>query len=293
MEVYQKMPAQLIDGKAIAQQLREEIKIKVSKLRAIGVIPSLAVILVGNDPASQIYVNNKAKACQECGIKSQVIRFPHTTSEEDLLQLIRQLNEAQDVHGILVQLPLPNQIREKVVIEAINPLKDVDGLHPENVGKLLAGNPYLKPCTPYGCLYIIQKSIKDIRGKRAVIIGRSILTGRPMGALLLKENATVTFCHSYTQNLPSIARTADILVVAIGKPAFITGEMIKPGAIVLDVGTNRLPDGRLVGDVDFDTACERAGWITPVPGGLGPMTIAMLLQNTLEATYEQKNILGK
>lgn len=287
------MPAQLIDGKAIAQQLREEIKIKVSKLRAIGVIPSLAVILVGNDPASQIYVNNKAKACQECGIKSQVIRLPHTTSEEDLLQLIRQLNEAQDVHGILVQLPLPNQIREKVVIEAINPLKDVDGLHPENVGKLWAGNPYLKPCTPYGCLYIIQKSIKDIRGKRAVIIGRSILTGRPMGALLLKENATVTFCHSYTQNLPSIARTADILVVAIGKPAFITGEMIKPGAIVLDVGTNRLPDGRLVGDVDFDTACERAGWITPVPGGLGPMTIAMLLQNTLEATYEQKNILGK
>jgi methylenetetrahydrofolate dehydrogenase (NADP+)/methenyltetrahydrofolate cyclohydrolase len=219
--------------------------------------------------------------------------LPHTTSEEDLLQLIRQLNEAQDVHGILVQLPLPNQIREKVVIEAINPLKDVDGLHPENVGKLWAGNPYLKPCTPYGCLYIIQKSIKDIRGKRAVIIGRSILTGRPMGALLLKENATVTFCHSYTQNLPSIARTADILVVAIGKPAFITGEMIKPGAIVLDVGTNRLPDGRLVGDVDFDTACERAGWITPVPGGLGPMTIAMLLQNTLEATYEQKNILGK
>lgn len=287
------MPAQLIDGKAIAQQLREEIKIKVSKLRAIGVIPSLAVILVGNDPASQIYVNNKAKACQECGIKSQVIRLPHITSEEDLLQLIRQLNEAQDVHGILVQLPLPNQIREKVVIEAINPLKDVDGLHPENVGKLWAGNPYLKPCTPYGCLYIIQKSIKDIRGKRAVIIGRSILTGRPMGALLLKENATVTFCHSYTQNLPSIARTADILVVAIGKPAFITGEMIKPGAIVLDVGTNRLPDGRLVGDVDFDTACERAGWITPVPGGLGPMTIAMLLQNTLEATYEQKNILGK
>lgn len=287
------MPAQLIDGKAIAQQLREEIKIKVSKLRAIGVIPSLAVILVGSDPASQIYVNNKAKACQECGIKSQVIRLPHITSEEDLLQLIRQLNEAQDVHGILVQLPLPNQIREKVVIEAINPLKDVDGLHPENVGKLWTGNPYLKPCTPYGCLYIIQKSIKDIRGKRAVIIGRSILTGRPMGALLLKENATVTFCHSYTQNLPSIARTADILVVAIGKPAFITGEMIKPGAIVLDVGTNRLPDGRLVGDVDFDTACERAGWITPVPGGLGPMTIAMLLQNTLEATYEQKNILGK
>lgn len=287
------MPAQIIDGKTIAWELREEIKAQVNKLQGKGFVPSLAVILVGTDPASQIYVNNKAKACQECGIKSQVIRLPHSTKEEDLLQLIRQLNEAKDVHGILVQLPLPNQIREKVVIEAINPLKDVDGLHPENVGKLWTGNPYLKPCTPYGCLYLIQKSIKDIRGKRAVVVGRSNLTGRPMAALLLKENATVTLCHSYTQNLPSITRAADILVVAIGKPAFITGEMIKPGALVLDVGMNRLPDGKLVGDVDFATASERAGWITPVPGGVGPMTIAMLMQNTLEAAYEQKNLLGK
>jgi methylenetetrahydrofolate dehydrogenase (NADP+)/methenyltetrahydrofolate cyclohydrolase len=293
MEVYQKMPAQIIDGKTIAREIREEIKKQVNKLHGPGFVPSLAVILVGTDPASQIYVNNKAKACQECGIKSQVIRLPHSTTEEELLQLIRQLNEAKDVHGILVQLPLPNQIREKVVIEAINPLKDVDGLHPENVGKLWTGNPYLKPCTPYGCLYLIQKSIKDIRGKRAVVVGRSNLTGRPMAALLLKENATVTLCHSYTQNLPSITRTADILVVAIGKPAFITGEIIKPGALVLDVGMNRLPDGKLVGDVDFATASERAGWITPVPGGVGPMTIAMLMQNTLEAAYEQKNLLGK
>lgn len=287
------MPAQIIDGKTIAREIREEIKKQVNKLHGPGFVPSLAVILVGTDPASQIYVNNKAKACQECGIKSQVIRLPHSTTEEELLQLIRQLNEAKDVHGILVQLPLPNQIREKVVIEAINPLKDVDGLHPENVGKLWTGNPYLKPCTPYGCLYLIQKSIKDIRGKRAVVVGRSNLTGRPMAALLLKENATVTLCHSYTQNLPSITRTADILVVAIGKPAFITGEIIKPGALVLDVGMNRLPDGKLVGDVDFATASERAGWITPVPGGVGPMTIAMLMQNTLEAAYEQKNLLGK
>lgn len=287
------MSAQIIDGKAIAKEIREEIKSKVKKLQRKGFVPGLAVILVGDDPASQVYVNNKAKACQECGIKSQVIRMPGTTSEEELLQLIEQLNQNNDVHGILVQLPLPHHISEKVIIEAINPLKDVDGLHPENVGKLWTGNAYLKPCTPYGCIELLQRTSKDLRGKKAVVVGRSILVGKPIAALLLKENATVTICHSYTQNLPEITRSADILVVAIGKPCYITGEMIKPGAVVLDVGMNRLADGKLVGDVDYASAFERAGWITPVPGGVGPMTITMLLQNTLEAAYEQKNLCRK
>ncbi len=287
------MSAQIIDGKAIAKEIREEIKLKVKKLQRKGFVPGLAVILVGDDPASQVYVNNKAKACQECGIKSQVIRMPGTTSEEELLQLIEQLNQNNDVHGILVQLPLPHHINEKVIIEAINPLKDVDGLHPENVGKIWAGNAYLKPCTPYGCIELLQRTSKDLRGKKAVVVGRSILVGKPIAALLLRENATVTICHSYTQNLPEITRSADILVVAIGKPCYITGEMIKPGAVVLDVGMNRLADGKLVGDVDYASAFERAGWITPVPGGVGPMTITMLLQNTLEAAYEQKSLCRK
>lgn len=287
------MLAQIIDGKAVAKMLREEIRLRLKKMQQNGLVPGLAVVLVGTDSASQIYVNNKAKACQECGIKSQVIRLPSSTTEEELVQLIERLNKSTNIHGILVQLPLPHQIREKVIIETINPLKDVDGFHPINVGKLLAGNPYLIPCTPYGCLKLIEKMMPDIRGKKAVVVGRSNIVGKPMAALLLKENATVTVCHSYTQNLAEITRTADILVVAIGKPCFITGEMIKPGAIVLDVGMNRLPSGKLAGDVDFLTASERAGWITPVPGGVGPMTITMLLENTLEAAYEQKNLLRK
>ncbi len=287
------MLAQIIDGKAVAKMLREEIRLRLKKMQQNGLVPGLAVVLVGTDSASQIYVNNKAKACQECGIKSQVIRLPSSTTEEELVQLIERLNKSTNIHGILVQLPLPHQIREKVIIETIDPLKDVDGFHPINVGKLLAGNPYLIPCTPYGCLKLIEKMMPDIRGKKAVVVGRSNIVGKPMAALLLKENATVTVCHSYTQNLAEITRTADILVVAIGKPCFITGEMIKPGAIVLDVGMNRLPSGKLAGDVDFLTASERAGWITPVPGGVGPMTITMLLENTLEAAYEQKNLLRK
>lgn len=287
------MSAQIIDGKAIAKEIREEIKLKVKKLQRKGFVPGLAVILVGDDPASQVYVNNKAKACQECGIRSQVIRMPEVTSEEELLQLIQQLNENNEIHGILVQLPLPHHIRETLIIEAINPLKDVDGLHPENVGKLWNGNAYIKPCTPYGCIELLRRTIKDFRGKKAVVVGRSILMGKPIAALLLSENATVTICHSYTQNLPEITRTADILIVAVGKPGYITGEMIKPGAVVLDVGTSRLTNGKLVGDVDYESAFERAGWITPVPGGVGPMTITMLLQNTLEAANEQKNLCGK
>ncbi|MGI6587798.1 MAG: bifunctional methylenetetrahydrofolate dehydrogenase/methenyltetrahydrofolate cyclohydrolase FolD [Peptococcia bacterium] len=284
------MPAQIIDGKVEAKNLRTKIGDKVNKIKGKGIIPGLAVVLVGEDPASQIYVNNKAKACQECGIKSEVLKMPSTTSEEELLLVIEKLNNRRDIHGILVQLPLPRQIRAKVIIEAINPLKDVDGLHPINLGKLFAGNPALIPCTPYGCLKLIESTGCALPGKRAVIIGRSNLVGKPMAALLLKENATVTVCHSHTQNLAEITRTADILVVAVGRPGLVTGEMIKSGALVLDVGMNRLSTRKLVGDVDFLSAIKTAGWLTPVPGGVGPMTITMLLENTLEAVYEQENI---
>ncbi|HHX96445.1 MAG TPA: bifunctional methylenetetrahydrofolate dehydrogenase/methenyltetrahydrofolate cyclohydrolase FolD [Clostridia bacterium] len=283
------MPAQIIDGRAIAQKLREQIKNRVEKINESGIIPGLAVVLVGDDPASQIYVNNKVKACRECNIKSEVIKLPVTTSEEYLLQEIEKLNQRTDVHGILVQLPLPNQIRERVIIEALKPEKDVDGLHPFNQGKLFAGNPGLVPCTPYGCLKLIESTGTAISGKKAVIIGRSNLVGKPMAALLLKENATVTICHSRTQNLASITQTADILVVAIGQPNFITVEMVKPGSLVLDVGINRLPNGKLTGDVDFPAVRERAAWLSPVPGGVGPLTITMLLENTLGAVYEQQN----
>ena len=283
------MPAQIIDGRAIAQKLREQIKNRVEKINESGIIPGLAVVLVGDDPASQIYVNNKVKACRECNIKSEVIKLPVTTSEEYLLQEIENLNQRTDVHGILVQLPLPNQIRERVIIEALKPEKDVDGLHPFNQGKLFAGNPGLVPCTPYGCLKLIESTGTAISGKKAVIIGRSNLVGKPMAALLLKENATVTICHSRTQNLASITQSADILVVAIGQPNFITVEMVKPGSLVLDVGINRLPNGKLTGDVDFPAVRERAAWLSPVPGGVGPLTITMLLENTLGAVYEQQN----
>ena len=283
------MPAQIIDGRAIAQKLREQIKNRVEKINESGIIPGLAVVLVGDDPASQIYVNNKVKACRECNIKSEVIKLPVTTSEEYLLQEIENLNQRTDVHGILVQLPLPDQIRERVIIEALKPEKDVDGLHPFNQGKLFAGNPGLVPCTPYGCLKLIESTGTAISGKKAVIIGRSNLVGKPMAALLLKENATVTICHSRTQNLASITQTADILVVAIGQPNFITVEMVKPGSLVLDVGINRLPNGKLTGDVDFPAVRERAAWLSPVPGGVGPLTITMLLENTLGAVYEQQN----
>lgn len=284
------MSAQIIRGKEVAQTLREEIKNKVSSIKQKGITPGLAVILVGDDPASQVYVKKKAEACQECGIKSEVYKLPETTQEEELLSLIQELNQRKDMHGILVQLPLPRQINTGLIIAAIDPAKDVDGLHPQNMGKLLKGTPALIPCTPYGCLKLIESTGYVIKGKNAVVIGRSDLVGKPIFTLLLNQNATVTMCHSQTQNLAEITRKADILVVAVGKPHFISGEMVKPGALVLDVGINRLPNGKLTGDVDFVTAVEVAGWITPVPGGVGPMTITMLLENTLEATYEQENI---
>jgi methylenetetrahydrofolate dehydrogenase (NADP+)/methenyltetrahydrofolate cyclohydrolase len=239
--------------------------------------------LVGDDPASQIYVKHKVAACHEVGFNSEVIRLPVDTSEEQVLQTINKLNVATEVHGILVQLPLPEHIREEKVIAAINPEKDVDGFHPTNMGKLLAGKPHYIACTPFGCLKLLEEYRIDIRGKHAVVVGRSNIVGKPIAALLLNKDATVTVCHSRTENLIEITRQADILVAAVGKPRFITGKMIKSGAIVLDVGMNRLTTGKVVGDVDFPAACKKAGMITPVPRGVGPMTIAMLLSNTLKA----------
>lgn len=277
------MASQIIDGKAIAAGIREEVKIQTQKLLDKGITPGLAVVLVGDDPASQIYVGHKAKACEEVGIKSEVIRLNAATSELELLQVVQDLNQRPDIHGILVQLPLPAHIREEKVIETINPDKDVDGFHPLNAGRLFIGRPRLIPCTPYGCLRMIKETGVDIVGKQAVVVGRSNIVGKPMAALLLQEHATVTICHSRSRDLASITRNADILVAAVGRAEFITGDMIKPGALVLDVGMNRLASGKLSGDVEFSSASEAAGWITPVPGGVGPMTIAMLLVNTLEA----------
>lgn len=278
------MMAQLIDGKLCAQTLRAEIKKEVTSLREnTGKVPGLAVVLVGEDPASQVYVANKAKACEEVGIYSEVILKSALISEQELLDIVAGLNARSDIHGILVQLPLPKHIEEKKVIDTIVPEKDVDGFHPLNMGQLLLGQPRFISCTPYGCLYLIKSLGIDLTGKHAVVVGRSNIVGKPMAALLLKENATVTICHSRTKDLGEITRQADILVVAIGKAQFVTQEMVKPGAVVIDVGMNRLSSGKLVGDVDFTGVSAVAGWITPVPGGVGPMTITMLLKNTLEA----------
>jgi len=277
------MSFQIIDGKSIAQSIREEIKIKTDMLKTRGVTPGLAVVLVGDDPSSQIYVGHKIKSCQEVGFYSEVVRLPATASEEEVLSVVSHLNERPDIHGFLVQLPLPPQIREEKVILSIDPKKDVDGFHPVNMGHLMIGRPRLIPCTPYGCMRLIETLNYDLAGKHAVVVGRSNIVGKPMAVLLLHKNATVTMCHSRTKNLAEITCQADVLVVAVGKPNFITGDMIKPGALVLDVGINRLPSGKVVGDVDFSSACKAAGLITPVPSGVGPMTIAMLLTNTLEA----------
>jgi methylenetetrahydrofolate dehydrogenase (NADP+)/methenyltetrahydrofolate cyclohydrolase len=275
---------QIIDGAATAKKIREEIKNDTALLQKNrGIVPGLTVLLVGDDPASQIYVKHKVAACHEVGFNSEVIRLPVDTSEEQVLQTINKLNVATEVHGILVQLPLPEHIREEKVIAAINPEKDVDGFHPTNMGKLLAGKPHYIACTPFGCLKLLEEYRIDIKGKHAVVVGRSNIVGKPIAALLLNKDATVTVCHSRTVNLIEITRQADILVAAVGKPRFITGKMIKSGAIVIDVGMNRLTTGKVVGDVDFPAACKKAGMITPVPRGVGPMTIAMLLSNTLKA----------
>ena len=277
------MTAKIIDGKAIAQQVRAEWKVRADALKARGVTPGLAVIIVGEDPASRVYVANKVKACAELGLHSEHIVMPADTSEAALLARIAALNADPKIHGILVQLPVPKHIASNKVLEAIDPDKDVDGFHPVNVGALVTGNMRFAPCTPYGAMKLLEKSGVSIEGKHAVVVGRSNIVGKPMALLLLQHNATVTICTSKTVDLAKFTRDADILVVATGKPKMITGDMIKPGAAVIDVGINRLPDGKLCGDVDFDSAKQVAGWITPVPGGVGPMTITMLVANTVQS----------
>jgi methylenetetrahydrofolate dehydrogenase (NADP+)/methenyltetrahydrofolate cyclohydrolase len=277
------MAAKIIDGKTIAQQVRAEWKVRADALKARGITPGLAVIIVGEDPASKVYVANKVKACAELGLHSEHITMPAETSEAALLAKIAELNRDTRIHGILVQLPVPKHIDSNKVLNAISPEKDVDGFHPENVGALVTGNMRFAPCTPYGSMKLLEKSGVAIEGKHAVVVGRSNIVGKPMALLLLQANATVTICTSKTVDLAKFTRDADILVVATGKPKMITGDMIKPGAAVIDVGINRLPDGKLCGDVDFDSAREVAGWITPVPGGVGPMTITMLVANTVQA----------
>lgn len=277
------MSARIIDGKAIAQEVRTEWKTRAEALKARGITPGLAVIIVGEDPASKVYVANKVKACAELGLHSEHIALPADTSEAALLAKIAELNADPKIHGLLVQLPVPKHIDSSKVIEAISPDKDVDGFHPINVGALTTGNMRFAPCTPFGSMVLLEKSGVPIEGKHAVVIGRSNIVGKPMALLLLQANATVTICTSKTRDLAKHTREADILVVATGRPRMISGDMIKPGAAVIDVGINRLPNGKLCGDVDYDSVKEVAGWVTPVPGGVGPMTITMLVANTVQA----------
>ena len=287
------MVARLIDGKAIASGIREDLKVEIEALHAKGVKPCLAVILVGEDPASQIYVNMKVQTCQALGILSQKIELPVTTSEEALLLRIEALNNDDAVHGILVQLPLPAHIDKQKVVETILPTKDVDGFHPENVGRIVSKQRAFVPCTPFGIVRMLKKMNLPIAGKHAVILGRSDIVGKPVGQLLLNENATVTYCHSQSQHIDEIVRMADIVVVAIGVAKFLQASWLSPGAVVIDVGINRLEDGSLCGDVDFDQVKDVAGFVTPVPGGVGPMTIAMLMHNTVKAASISSGILGK
>ena len=281
------MSAQIIDGKKISAEVKARAAEEVKQLNARGIAVGLAVVIVGDNPASRIYVNNKKKACEACGILSEEYALPEKTTENELLGLVEQLNNRKEINGILVQLPLPKHIDEKKIIAAISPLKDVDAFHAINVGKIMIGNFDFLPCTPSGCMELIHSTGVSVSGKRCVVVGRSNIVGKPMAMLLLHENGTVTICHSKTQNLAEIYREADILVAAVGRPRMITGDMIKPGAVVIDVGMNRLPDGKLCGDVDFASASEIAGYITPVPGGVGPMTIATLMQNTVTAAKVQ------
>ena len=287
------MPAQLIDGNLLSKKLRAEIATRSAILTAKGVRPGLAVIVVGDDPASQVYVRNKVKACEDVGFHSVLERYPAELDEAQLLARIATLNADPSIHGILVQLPLPKHIAADRVLEAIASEKDVDGFHVANAGALMVGAPLFKPCTPYGCMKMLESIEYPLRGARAVVIGASNIVGKPMAMLLLQAGATVTICNSKTKDLSAHTKEADILVVATGKPKMITGNMIKPGAVVIDVGINRLPDGKLCGDVDFDTAKYVAGWITPVPGGVGPMTITMLLMNTLEAVERSTRPVSK
>ncbi|WP_374592917.1 bifunctional methylenetetrahydrofolate dehydrogenase/methenyltetrahydrofolate cyclohydrolase FolD [Aquabacterium sp.] len=285
------MTAHLIDGNALSKQLRGEVATRAAALTARGVKPGLAVILVGDNPASQVYVRNKVKACEDSGLHSVLEKYDASLSEAELLARVEALNNDPSIHGILVQLPLPKHIDDHKVIEAISPLKDVDGFHVASAGALMVGEVGFKACTPYGCMKMLESiGMKDLRGKHAVVIGRSNIVGKPMAMMLLQANATVTVTHSGTADLAHHTRQADIVVAAVGKRNVLTAEMVKPGAVVIDVGMNRNDEGKLCGDVDFDGVKQVAGWITPVPGGVGPMTITMLLVNTIEAAERAAGI---
>lgn len=277
------MAAQVIDGKAIAAKVRGRIAGQVEQLKAQGITPGLAVVLVGDDPASRVYVGMKKKLCIELGMHSSDHELPADTSETQLLALIDQLNNDDKIHGILVQLPLPAQIDTDKVLEAISPLKDADGFHPYNVGRLAIGKPTFQPCTPYGVMVMLEEIGYDLTGKEVVVVGRSNIVGKPVALMCLAKHATVTVCHSRTKDLAEVVRRADVVIAAVGKAEMVKGDWIKPGAVVIDVGINRVGEKKLVGDVEYAAAAERASAITPVPGGVGPMTIAMLLQNTLES----------
>ena len=277
------MAAQILDGKSLAASIRAELKREVAALVQRGVRPGLAVILAGDDPASKVYVRNKTHACEEVGVRSQQIDYPASVTQEELIARIRKLNADPAVHGILMQLPLPKRIDAGRVLEAIAPAKDIDGFHEANLGALMAGRPGVVPCTPLGCMRLIERAGVQVAGRHAVVLGRSNIVGKPVAQLLLQRDATVTTCHSKSGNLADFTRQADILIAAIGRAKLVTDAMVKPGACVVDVGINRLPDGKLAGDVDFEAVRPIAGWITPVPGGVGPMTIAMLLENCIRA----------
>jgi len=277
------MSYQILDGKKVSQKVKDDLKQKVSVLKEKGVNTGLAVVIVGDDPASRVYVNNKKKACQYCGIYSEEYALSAQTTEDELLELVSTLNKKDDIHGILVQLPLPKHINEETILNAIDPKKDVDAFHPVNVGKIMIGNFDFLPCTPAGVMELLDDAGIDICGKNCVVIGRSNIVGKPQAMLLLHRNATVTICHSKTKNLKDVCREADILVVAVGRAKMVDDSYIKEGAVVVDVGMNRDENGKLCGDVDFDLACKKASWITPVPGGVGPMTIATLMKNAVTA----------
>ena len=281
----------LIDGKQLAQKRREEVKQAVDELKGQGIVPGLAVILVGEDPASQVYVRNKGKACEEVGFYSEIHRLPAETTEEELLSLVHSLNENEKIHGILVQSPLPKHLDEALIVNNIRYEKDVDAFHPVNVGKIMIGDYNFLPCTPAGVMELLDDAGIELSGKNCVVIGRSNIVGKPQAMLLLHKNGTVTTCHSRTKNLKEVTKTADILVAAVGRANFVTADMVKEGAVVIDVGMNRLDDGKLCGDVDFDAVEKIAGAITPVPGGVGPMTISMLMQNTVTAAKKQNGLI--
>ncbi|MEO7761594.1 MAG: bifunctional methylenetetrahydrofolate dehydrogenase/methenyltetrahydrofolate cyclohydrolase FolD [Casimicrobiaceae bacterium] len=277
------MPARLIDGAAVARQVRDEVGARVAELNVLGITPGLAVVIIGDDPASQVYVRNKVKTAQALGLVSEMVALPASVTQAELMATVARLNAAPEIHGFLVQMPLPPHLDASEVTRAIDPLKDVDGFHRDNIGALVQNEPGLRPCTPNGVMRLLAAAGIPVKGAHAVVIGRSNIVGKPMAMLLLHAGATVTICHSQTKNLPEITRQADILVAAIGKPRFVTRDMVKPGAAVIDVGINRGPEGKLCGDVDFDDVIDVAGAITPVPGGVGPMTVAMLIGNAVAA----------